>query len=91
MKYSTKFWLIVLIYVFCNFVYLALTPPITEGKGVFIVFAICLYTACAFEESRKRATASEDYKYSYLKYFNIFWYPYKGVMLFNRWLDKQEY
>jgi hypothetical protein len=64
------------------------TGEMTQVKINILEVSIVVYTIFCLVESMARYDQESDYS----KYFNILWYPVRGIVLLNKFLDKlQEY
>lgn len=87
MRYSTKFWLILFVALLVKLIIWLATPPFTEAKEGILISLSIAYVIFIVADFQFRNDFDDEYP---TRYFNIIWLLYTGIVLFNRWLDKQE-
>lgn len=91
MKYSTKFWLFILLMVVVKFFVWIFTGEMTQEKEQILVILTIFYVIFCLREAACRVE-EDDLLFEGSKYFNLLWYPARGIVLLNKFLDKlQEY
>lgn len=86
MRYSTKLWISVFIFLLFRLLYWSASPPYDEEKfktnSLVFAFYICF---CILEAIERDINSPNN-----TKYFNIFYLLYIGIVKLNKWIDKQE-
>lgn len=86
MRYSTKLWISVFIFLLFRLLYWSALPPYNEPKGLINSILLAFYIHFCVIEFIER---DDDYP-TKTKYFNIFYLLYIGIVKLNNWIDKQE-